>query len=186
MPSKPRPVAPSGGAPRSHLAGDLPAPQRAQGGRPPDGAPSRDPTSLSGATGGPQGAAGIPSRGSGTSASRLPSARWNATGWRLMTPTAEGITVVREIVIAAPPEAIWPFLVDPAKAIPGWARRRVSIHELAVTIESRSCPAMHRGLPRTAAADSHARGWDHYLPRLATAASGTDPGVDPWIDGPEI
>lgn len=42
----------------------------------------------------------------------------------------------------------------------------------------------HRDLPSTAAADSHAHGWDHYLARLVTAASGGDPGTDPWIDGP--
>ena len=42
----------------------------------------------------------------------------------------------------------------------------------------------HRDLPSTKAAESHAHGWDHYLPRLATAAAGGDPGRDPWIDGP--
>jgi uncharacterized protein YndB with AHSA1/START domain len=37
----------------------------------------------------------------------------------------------------------------------------------------------HRDLP-AAAADGHGRGWDHYLPRLAVAAAGGDPGSDPW------
>ena len=40
----------------------------------------------------------------------------------------------------------------------------------------------HRDLPSTAATESHAVGWDHYLPRLQTAGSGTDPGRDPWLD----
>jgi len=31
------------------------------------------------------------------------------------------------------------------------------------------------------AAASHAHGWDHYLPRLELAASGGDPGEDPWV-----
>jgi uncharacterized protein YndB with AHSA1/START domain len=42
----------------------------------------------------------------------------------------------------------------------------------------------HRGLPTADEAESHRHGWDHYLGRLARAASGRDPGVDPWIDGP--
>jgi len=36
---------------------------------------------------------------------------------------------------------------------------------------------VHRGLPADAVAD-HAGGWDHYLGRLALAATGTDPGPD--------
>jgi uncharacterized protein YndB with AHSA1/START domain len=44
----------------------------------------------------------------------------------------------------------------------------------------------HSGLSRGAAADSHARGWDHYLPRLAAVASGGNPGADPWIERPEL
>ena len=38
-------------------------------------------------------------------------------------------------------------------------------------------------LPTTAAAESHAKGWDHYLERLETAARGDDPGEDPWLSG---
>jgi len=40
----------------------------------------------------------------------------------------------------------------------------------------------HRDLPAPAAAEKHARGWDHYLARLAVAAAGGDPGADPWLD----
>jgi uncharacterized protein YndB with AHSA1/START domain len=36
-------------------------------------------------------------------------------------------------------------------------------------------------LPSAAAAESHSVGWDHYLPRLLTAAGGGDPGEDPWL-----
>ena len=39
----------------------------------------------------------------------------------------------------------------------------------------------HRRL-RTGAVAFHRAGWEHYLPRLATVASGGDPGVDPWRD----
>lgn len=43
----------------------------------------------------------------------------------------------------------------------------------------------HRDLPGADSAGSHAHGWDHYLPRLAAAASGADPGRDPWLEGRE-
>ncbi|MGQ0669936.1 MAG: SRPBCC family protein [Actinomycetota bacterium] len=38
---------------------------------------------------------------------------------------------------------------------------------------------VHRDLPAGAGA-AHSEGWDHYLPRLATAAAGGEPGPDPW------
>src|SRR5262245_32814059 len=41
----------------------------------------------------------------------------------------------------------------------------------------------HYDLPTSAAAESHAHGWDHYLERLVIAAGGDDPGEDPWIHG---
>jgi len=37
----------------------------------------------------------------------------------------------------------------------------------------------HRDLPAEAQG-AHAEGWEHFLPRLAVAASGADPGPDPW------
>jgi uncharacterized protein YndB with AHSA1/START domain len=37
----------------------------------------------------------------------------------------------------------------------------------------------HSGLPSQAQCDSHAKGWAHYLGRLALAAAGQDPGPDP-------
>ena len=41
----------------------------------------------------------------------------------------------------------------------------------------------HRGLP--ASDTGHGHGWDHYLDRLAVAAAGGDPGVDPWTTSSE-
>src|SRR5208337_65837 len=40
----------------------------------------------------------------------------------------------------------------------------------------------HTGLPNTEQCASHARGWAHYLGRLAVAAPGGDPGGDPGPD----
>jgi uncharacterized protein YndB with AHSA1/START domain len=37
----------------------------------------------------------------------------------------------------------------------------------------------HSGLPNAAEQAGHAKGWTHYLDRLAVAASGRDPGADP-------
>jgi len=39
----------------------------------------------------------------------------------------------------------------------------------------------HHDLPGAGATASHRRGWDHYLPRLAVAATGREPGLDPWV-----
>ena len=41
----------------------------------------------------------------------------------------------------------------------------------------------HRDLPTGESAARHGHGWDHFLPRLVEAASGRDPGRDPWLDG---
>jgi hypothetical protein len=38
---------------------------------------------------------------------------------------------------------------------------------------------VHRGVPHERQGRS-GEGWDHYLARLALAASGRDPGPDPW------
>ena len=40
---------------------------------------------------------------------------------------------------------------------------------------------VHRDLPGTKETESHAHGWDHYLPRLEIVAAGGDPGEDPWL-----
>jgi uncharacterized protein YndB with AHSA1/START domain len=40
----------------------------------------------------------------------------------------------------------------------------------------------HTGLPDQEAVDQHTEGWDHYLERLAVAATGGDPGPDLRMD----
>jgi hypothetical protein len=55
--------------------------------------------------------------------------------------------------------------------------------ELAPRGEGTILRFSHTGLPSEEAAQSHAHGWDHYLPRLVTAAAGGDAGVDPWTTG---
>jgi uncharacterized protein YndB with AHSA1/START domain len=153
-----------------------------------------------------------------------------------MPQTTEGIALVREIAIAASPETIWQFLVDPTKAVRwmgvaasldaraggryrvevlpgdvvlgefveldpprrmvqtwGWESQWGSVPPGSTTVAFDLVPrdggtlvrVTHSGLSRGGAADRHARGWDHYLPRLATVASGGDPGADPWIERSE-
>jgi uncharacterized protein YndB with AHSA1/START domain len=151
--------------------------------------------------------------------------------------TREITSVEREIAIAASPETVWEFLVDPDKAIlwmgqsasfdlrPGGAyrldvipgntasgefveldapRRLVytwgwepgpdgpnAVPPGSSTIEIELVPDgdgttlrfSHRDLPDAEKAQSHAHGWDHYFDRLAIAAGGGDPGVDPWLSG---
>jgi uncharacterized protein YndB with AHSA1/START domain len=154
-----------------------------------------------------------------------------------MGTTTETTSVTREVSIAAPPETVWAFLVDPEKAtrwmgqqatfdarpggvyrcdvIPGHVaggefvevdepRRLVftwgwepgaegpnPVPPGSSTIEIDLVPEgdgtkllfTHSGLPSAEATESHAHGWDHYLGRLVTAASGGDPGEDPWLSG---
>ena len=40
---------------------------------------------------------------------------------------------------------------------------------------------VHKDLPTQESRDRHSEGWDHYVTRLETAASGGDPGPDPWV-----
>lgn len=155
-----------------------------------------------------------------------------------MESTTQTTEVVRELSIAARPETVWDFFVDPEKAIrwmgieatlepepgglyrvevvPGTVARGSFVeldppHRLVFTwgwepradgetydvepgtstIEVRLEPAgdgtllrfAHRDLPTSESAERHGHGWDHFLPRLVEAASGRDPGRDPWLDG---
>ena len=53
--------------------------------------------------------------------------------------------------------------------------------ELASDGDGTSLRFVHKDLPNAEAIASHAHGWDHYLPRLETAAGGGEPGEDPWV-----
>ena len=151
-----------------------------------------------------------------------------------MDQTVEQTVVERELEIAASPETVWEFLVDPEKSVRWWGCRRPSTRGRAARTGSTSSPATRRAassssstrragsstrgagseggdgpnavppgsttveieLVPTATARScasctatcraptsvasHGHGWDHYLGRLAVAASGGDPGPDPW------
>ena len=56
--------------------------------------------------------------------------------------------------------------------------------ELAADGDGTMLTFAHKNLPTAEAVQSHAHGWDHYLPRLELAAAGGDPGDDPWVSQP--
>lgn len=136
--------------------------------------------------------------------------------------------LVREIMIDATPETIWPFLTEPGKHVEwdgtvaeidprpggiyrvlvagefqsagqyvevvpkekvvftfGWEQEGHPIPPGSTTVEITLHPEgdktrvrlVHSGLPADAV-DDHTHGWDHYLARLGTAATGGDPGPD--------
>jgi uncharacterized protein YndB with AHSA1/START domain len=143
--------------------------------------------------------------------------------------------LVREIIVDATPETIWPFLtesdkyvqwngtvadIDPrpggvfrvliggrsqsageyVEVVPmekvvftfGWEEDGHPIPPGSTTIEISLQPMgdktrvrlVHRGLPDDAVSD-HTRGWEHYLGRLAIAATGGDPGPDTPVPNTE-
>lgn len=136
--------------------------------------------------------------------------------------------LVREIMIDATPETIWPFLTEPGRHVEwdgtvaeidprpggiyrvlvggqhqsageyvevvpmkkvvftfGWDQPDHPIPPGSTTVEISLHPEgsktlvrlTHRGLPDDAVSD-HGHGWEHYLGRLAVAATGGNPGPD--------
>ena len=72
----------------------------------------------------------------------------------------------------------------------GWEGEDASVAPGGSTVEILLAPdgdgthlrLIHRDLPNEESARKHGHGWDHYTARLATAASGGDPGPDPWAE----
>lgn len=142
--------------------------------------------------------------------------------------------LVSEISIAAPPETVFAYFVDPAKMsrwmgsrveleprpggtyaldINAQARARGTFVEVvppsrvvftfgwegdaavppgSTTVEVTLTPngdgthvrLVHRGITSADMREQHQHGWQHYLSRLAAAASGGDPGPDPNANPP--
>jgi uncharacterized protein YndB with AHSA1/START domain len=70
----------------------------------------------------------------------------------------------------------------------GWEQELYAVPPQSTSVEVELTPdgdgtilrLTHRRLPNEIAVKYHTDGWDHYLPRLALAAAGGDPGHDPW------
>jgi uncharacterized protein YndB with AHSA1/START domain len=97
--------------------------------------------------------------------------------------------------IAVNPEAImsgeFVEVVPPSRVVFtwGWEDKRFDTPPAASLVEVTLTPdaggtllrLTHRKLPEVAL-DFHRMGWEYYLARLGLAASGRDPGPDPWAD----
>lgn len=148
-----------------------------------------------------------------------------------MASTETGAVVEVEVLIAAAPETVFDFFVDPDKMIQwmgrsaeldprpggrlhcdingrnvaageylalerpgrvvftwGWEGQDATTKPGSSTVEVLLEPAgegtrvrlIHSDLPTVEQRESHGRGWTHYTGRLALAATGVDPGEDPW------
>ena len=119
--------------------------------------------------------------------------RWKGTaatfdprpGGRHRTEVIPSHTAVGEVLEIDPPRRLvlsW-----------GWESGEAAVPAGSTTIEYELLAEgagtrllfTHRDLPGKEAADSHATGWDHYHERLAVAATGGDPGSDPWLERSE-
>jgi len=80
-----------------------------------------------------------------------------------------------------------PHLIEIAWGEAGNAAMPPGATRLRVTFEARGSITRveleHTGLVPSEAA-KHAIGWPHFLERLGVAASGADPGPDPWKTSP--
>jgi uncharacterized protein YndB with AHSA1/START domain len=87
-------------------------------------------------------------------------------------------TAVGEFVVVEPPTRIawtWGWDNDDMITRPGSSTVEIT---LAAEGNGTRVRLVHSGLPAEAV-EGHAHGWDQYMPRLAIAASGGDPGIDP-------
>ena len=113
----------------------------------------------------------------GTSADLDPTA---GGGYRV--DVRPGAIAVGKYVEIDPPRRIvftWGWEGDP-NVPPGSSRVEIT---LTPEGDGTLVTLTHSGLPGTEAGAAHADGWEHFLPRLATAAEGGDPGPDPLAAG---
>ena len=83
--------------------------------------------------------------------------------------------------IDAPRRLVFSWSWDSAESGPATVASPTSTIEVTFTPtdDGTRLRLVHRGLPAGNRSGSEA-GWTHYLPRLAIAATGRDPGPDPW------
>jgi uncharacterized protein YndB with AHSA1/START domain len=85
-----------------------------------------------------------------------------------------------EFVALEPPRRLvfsWGWEGESAATPPGLSTVEVLLEPDG---EGTNLRLLHRDLPSAEVAAKHGEGWTHYLQRLATVASGGDPGADPW------
>ena len=89
------------------------------------------------------------------------------------------LIVVGEYVEIDPPNRLvftWGWAGDYASTPPGSSTVEIT---LTPVDDGTLVRLVHSGLPSAESAEAHDHGWDLYIPRLAIAAAGGDPGPDP-------
>ena len=107
-------------------------------------------------------------------------------GGRYRVEVLPGKVVIGEFIEVDPPRRLvhtWGW-ADGAGSVPPGST--TVVFDLIARDDGTLLRVTHGRLPQAAAASSHARGWDHYLPRLAAIATDVDPGIDPWIERPDL
>ena len=108
-------------------------------------------------------------------------------GGRYRVEVIPGQVASGEFVEIDPPRRLvytWGWETDGETAVPPGST--TVVFELRALGDRTLLRLSHHDLPSVDTAGSHSRGWGHYLNRLATSASGGDPGSDPWITDPEL
>ena len=108
-------------------------------------------------------------------------------GGRYRVEVIPGQVATGEFVEIDPPnrlEYTWGWETDGETVVPPGST--TVVFELRPHCDRTLLRLSHHNLPSVDTAGSHSWGWGHYLDRLATFASGGDPGPDPWITHPEL
>jgi len=101
-------------------------------------------------------------------------------GGRYRVVVLPGQVASGEFVELDPPRrAVWTWGWEPGSkgTVP------VGASTVAIDLEPTDAGTLVRlthALPADSAS-AHGEGWEHYLSRLAVAATGADPGADPWL-----
>jgi uncharacterized protein YndB with AHSA1/START domain len=95
--------------------------------------------------------------------------------------TREDVAVGNYVEVQPPSKLVftWGFEGDDAVTKPGSSTIEITLKPDG---DGTLLRLVHSGLPTPESAEQHAHGWEHYLGRLALAASGKDPGPDKFQD----
>ncbi len=95
--------------------------------------------------------------------------------------TSEDVAVGKYLEVQPPTKLVftWGWEGDDAVTKPGSTTVEITLRPDG---DGTLVRLVHSGLPTPESAESHGHGWEHYLERLAVAATGKDPGPDKFQD----